>query len=210
MKKFHPALIIFTILLLVFGLGKIVVAYLFALVVHEFAHAIVAYKLGYKLKNFFLLPYGACLSYQDIFFDDDEIKIASAGPVASFLTGMITIAIWWIFPLSYALTYEFAIANFALCVFNLLPAFPLDGARVFICLISNHMQKKKAFKITLIFNYVLSALFLVVFIISCFYAVNFNFLYICLFLIIGSFDGILQGKYFPIYKLDKQKNLQKV
>lgn len=209
MKKFHPAFSVFAIVLLVAGYGLVFVLYLLAIIIHEFAHAIVAKKLGYKLNAIYLMPYGASLTYQDIFCGMDELYIAIAGPIASLLVGFITVAFWWIFPSSYAFTQTFALCNFALAIFNFLPAFPLDGGRVLINLLAEKMPRKKALKIAMIFNYVFVGMFFVLFVISCFGKVNFNFLIIGLFLIFGVFEGFFQAKYFPIYQFDKQKMLDK-
>lgn len=209
LKKLHPAFLVFSIIILCFGYGLFFLLYLFAIVIHEFAHAIVARRLGYKMQNFYLMPYGACLQYQDIFAENDELKIAIAGPIASLLTGFITVAIWWIFPETYNFTENFAIANFALAIFNFLPAFPLDGGRVLINILSESMPRKKGLKIAIIFNYIFTGIFLILFIISIFVKTNFNFLIIAIFLFLGVFDGIFQGKYQPIYIQDKTKMLSK-
>lgn len=208
-KKFHPAFLVFSIVILICGYGLFFLLYLCAIIIHESAHALVAKRLGYKLENFYLMPYGACLQYQDIFAENDELKIALAGPVASLIAGFITVAVWWIFPETYNFTENFAIANFALAIFNFLPAFPLDGGRVLINLLSEKMPRKKGLKIAIIFNYIFSGMFLILFITSIFIKINFNFLIIAIFLFLGIFDGIFQGRYQPVYNQNKQKMLQR-
>jgi stage IV sporulation protein FB len=209
MKKLHPAFFVFIVIILFLGRARLLLIYFFALILHECAHALVASRLGYRLKNLYLMPYGACLMYQDIFFEDDELKIAVAGPIASLGFALLTMALWWIYPAIYSVTYEFVVANFALAFFNLLPAFPLDGARIFINIVSEKIERKKAFKLTTIFNYVFCAIFLFAFVISFFTKVNFNFLLIALFLFIGVFDGYFQAKYFNIYQVDKSRFLKR-
>ncbi len=209
MKKLHPAFFIFVVLLLFLGRLNLLVTYFFALVLHEAAHAIVARKLGYKLKNLYLMPYGACLMYQDIFFEDDEFKIAIAGPLASLAVALFTMAFWWVFPVIYSFTYKFVVANLALAFFNFLPAFPLDGARILINLLSTKIERKKAFKLTLILNYFFSGLFALLFVLTMFKNANFNFIIIALFLLIGAFDGFFQARYFNIYQINKTKFLKR-
>lgn len=209
MKKIHPAFILIVLLFLFFGKFFMVVSFLLALIVHEFAHAFIARKLGYKLKNLSLLPYGACLMYQDIFTNDDELYIAIAGPFISFLTAVLAISFWWVVPTTYFFTYNFVVFSFALGVFNLLPAFPLDGARILISLLENKMPRKKAFSITVVFNYVFSIIFLLSFIISIFKTINFNFLLISIFLILGIFENNFQAKYIKAYNINKTKYLNK-
>lgn len=196
-------------LFLFFGKFFLVVSFLLTLAIHEFAHAFVARKLGYKLKNLSLMPYGACLMYQDIFTNDDEFYIAIAGPFINFLMAVLAIAFWWIAPVTFFITYDFVVFNFALGVFNLLPAFPLDGARILMSLLQKKMPRKNAFSITVIFNYIFFAIFCLGFIVSIFNAINFNFLLIAIFLILGVIDSSFQAKYMKAYNFDKTKYLNK-
>ena len=166
------------------------------MLLHELAHAHVARKLGYKLNKVYLLPYGACLSFEEFAFNGtDEIKIAIAGPIANVLLIFITVALWWIFPFSYLFTYSFVISNFSLALFNLLPAFPLDGGRVLAGLINKKYKRSFTFKVVILFNLVVSLLFFILFIISLFYGVNFSFGIIAIFLFVGIIEGKFQGKY---------------
>ena len=210
MKIFHPAFLVFMIVLLIFGYGFLAVVYLMALVFHELGHALVAKKFGYKLKSFYLMPYGACLSYEEhVFLENEEFLIAIAGPLMNLFLCLICIALWWIFPVMYALTLDFASANFFLALLNFLPAFPLDGGRILLANLSNKMDRKKAIKISLIFNYVFCFIFIFVFIISCFNKINFSFLIMAIFLFLSVFDGKFQGKYQRIFSQDKSKILKK-
>ncbi len=211
MKKIHPAFFVFAVILLIFGYGLIFLVYLIAVIFHEFGHAIVASKLGYKLKNFYLMPYGACLSYEDFgFLESDEILIAIAGPLINVILGVIGISLWWIFPSSYLYTQNFVTINFVLAIFNFLPAFPLDGGRVLLATMSKNMPRNKAIKITLCFNYVFCIMFLILFFVSIFTLINFNFLIVALFLFISVFGGKFHGKYEHVYSFDKMKFLEKV
>lgn len=210
MKKLHPAFLVFSCVLLIFGYGLSVLTYLLVVFLHEMGHSIVAKKLGYTLDNFYLMPYGACLSYKEYFFlEKDEFLIAIAGPLTSLFSALLVIALWWIFPVTYIYTEFFVTASLVLAIFNFLPAFPLDGARIFISLASPTISRSKAIKITLILNYVFSGLFVLMFFISIFIKVNFNFLIIALFLILGIIDGKFQGKYQNLLSFDKSNLLEK-
>ena len=213
LKKFpiHPS---FFLLFLWFLINNSILSFLsftFVVLCHEFGHFIVSKKLGYKLNYFCITPYGVNLNYKEKFFDsEDEIKIAVAGPLSSFILSVLFLAIWWIFPVVYNFTYVIALQSFLLGIFNLLPCYPLDGGRVLCELLTKQMQRKKAVKLTTILNYFFSSILFILFILSCFYNFNPTFLLSAIFLLLGNMDIMQEGKYSPIYLYDKKvKNFSK-
>lgn len=198
--RIHPATYIFFALLVLTGYAKILLPSFLAVVFHELAHAFVAKRLGYKLNKIYILPYGACASFKEFAFKaEDEIKIAIAGPLCNFALILFCVAFWWIFPVSYLYTYLFVISNFSIAIFNLLPAFPLDGARVFIGFLSLKNKRNFALKFVSIFNVVISFVLFLLFAVSIFFQTNFSFAIISIFLFVSNFDGKFQGKYSPIF-----------
>lgn len=214
MKNFriHPATWFFLFLLMVTGFSSVIIPYLFAITFHELAHAFVAKKLGYGLSKVWILPYGACVSFDDYTFKpEDEIKIAIAGPLINVLFIVLTVMLWWIFPVTYVYTYTFVISNFSIALFNLLPAFPLDGGRILSSILKTKYKSKSVYRIICILNFVFSVIFLLIFIISCFYGINFSFGIISIFLFMGIIDGHFQGKYEPLLlQIKKKKQITSV
>ena len=99
---------------------------------HEFGHYYVAKKLGYKLSNFVIAPYGVCLNYKEKYFSHkDEILIAIAGPLVNVILSIICTALWWVFPEFYGFSYDFVMQSLMLGLFNLLTFYPHDGGRIF-------------------------------------------------------------------------------
>lgn len=108
-----------------------------SLVLHELAHSIVARSFGLSVGGITLFVFGGVAELEQEPRDPrSEFLIAIAGPIMSFflaaffflasqlaLTGDTTNVIFA--SLSYL-----ALINFILAVFNLIPAFPLDGGRV--------------------------------------------------------------------------------
>lgn len=205
--RIHPATYIFVLILILTGFWAVVIPYLLSVVLHEFGHAIMAKKLGYRLNKIYLLPYGACLSFDEFAFEPtDEIKIALAGPLTNIILIVFCLCLWWLFPSSYVWTYSFVISNFSIAIFNLLPAFPLDGGRVLVGLMSIKNKRKTAFKIAVIFNIVFACVLFALFLVSFFVGINFSFGLLAIFLFFGIIEGRFQGKYSPLlYEFSSNK-----
>lgn len=197
--RIHPATFLFLILLLITGYGSVLIPYMISIIIHELSHATVAKKLGYCLDKIWILPYGASISFKEHFFNpEDEVKIAIAGPLSNVILLVLTVSLWWIFPPSYVHTYSFAISNFSIAAFNLLPAFPLDGGRVLNSILKTKLKASVATKISTALNFFFSVCFLILFVISCFHTINFSFGLVAVFLFIGIIEGFFQGTYYPI------------
>lgn len=198
MKKFkiHPISILIWIWLFLFLGLKSAISYLVAISLHEYAHYFIAKRLGYSLSRFALSPYGAELSYAGQDIDcRDEIKIALAGPCVNLLSSLLIVGVWWVFPATNFFTEDFVFVSMILALFNLLPAYPLDGGRVFVNLFSLFFDKKNARKITVIFNVILSVFFFAMFFICCFSNFNPSLLLFAVFLTVGCLDLFESSKF---------------
>lgn len=108
-----------------------------SIVVHEFAHSLVARMYGIHMRGITLFIFGGVAEMADEPPSAvAEFWVAIAGPVASVLialgsAGLATAAMAAGSPSPiYAILWFVAFMNGSLVVFNLLPAFPLDGGRV--------------------------------------------------------------------------------
>lgn len=192
----HITFILFACVLVYFGQSFLFLNYLIVMFIHELSHAFVARKLGYNIKNIKLIPFGICLNINSVnILPKDEIKIALAGPIINFFLALCTIALWWIFPESYNYTYLFCYANFITGVFNLIPAFPLDGGRVLLSFLKLKSSSKKAVKVSKLFNIIIAIFLFCVFIYSCFTNINLTYFFVCLCVLSGIFEKNNHLKY---------------
>jgi Zn-dependent protease/CBS domain-containing protein len=113
---------------------------LFACVVlHEFGHILAARRYGISASEVTLLPIGGVASLQRLPSDPaEELVVALAGPAVNLVIGLVLIAalgsphpgdLAQIDDPNLSLLGRLAIANVFLAVFNLIPAFPMDGGR---------------------------------------------------------------------------------
>ena len=118
-------------------LGLITTILFFASVLlHELAHAFVARMEGIGILDIILHPFGGMARmHREPDTPRAEFRIAIAGPAASFLIGLVFLALMSgsnalgtkaLSPLFFLLFFS----NILLAVFNLFPGYPLDGGRV--------------------------------------------------------------------------------
>ena len=120
-----------------------------SLIIHELGHAIVARRQGIEVNRIELFMFGGLTQMsRDSQTPAEELKIAAAGPLGTALVVLICLGLdlaivgpsklWHairlsgtihITPVLMALSWLF-LMNVVILVFNLVPAFPLDGGRI--------------------------------------------------------------------------------
>lgn len=144
--------------------GVIVTLLLFVIVVlHELGHAFTALEFDVPIKQIILLPIGGVAQMARMPDEPrEELLVALAGPAVNFVLGIVLWGIARAIGLSLApremlrslqgmgalepsaiFQYVFA-ANLFLGVFNLLPAFPMDGGRVLRALLASWLEYGRA------------------------------------------------------------------
>ena len=124
-----------------------------SVLVHEFAHSLIARRVGVAVKEIELLPIGG-VSKMDRIPDrpGDEVAIAAAGPLTSLLIGLGALAVaamvqadvWPPDVYGGALLQRLGWLNLLLAGFNLIPALPLDGGRVLRAVVERRVGPTRA------------------------------------------------------------------
>ncbi|MEM2902166.1 MAG: site-2 protease family protein [Candidatus Bathyarchaeia archaeon] len=120
---------------------------LLSVVIHELCHSIVAIKLGLPIKRITLFFLGGAAEMaEEPKRPDVEFKMALVGPLSSFAIAALFGGLWYIFK-TVSLSVELlaiaqygAVINLILGGFNLLPAFPMDGGRIFRSIAWKYMR----------------------------------------------------------------------
>jgi len=123
---------------------------------HELGHSYVAKKHGTNIQSITLFLFGGVSSMEEIPRNPKtELKMAVAGPAVSLLIGSTLIIIYEFlktgssyFPGEPVLRFIYLVGfiNIILCIFNLIPAFPMDGGRVLRAWFAERMSYIKATK----------------------------------------------------------------
>lgn len=114
------------------GLAAKALAVFGAVLLHEFAHALAALALGFKVREIELLPFGGVARIDRLgeAGSSREMLIAAAGPIISLvLAAFMYIGIEMLPAWSAEFSFFYQV-NLMLAAFNLIPGLPLDGGRI--------------------------------------------------------------------------------
>lgn len=135
-------------------MGIIASILLFAsILIHELSHSYIAQKNNIIIKKITLFIFGGVAQLtREPDSAKVELKIAVAGPISSIILAAIFFIISSVFAphgvysnkIVFELFRYLFLINIILAAFNLVPAFPLDGGRIFrafIWMLTNNMEK---------------------------------------------------------------------
>lgn len=140
---------------------QLYVLILFACVVmHEYGHALMARRFGNQTKDILLTPIGGIARLEGISEKPiHEFWIAIAGPMVNIVIAIVLAFVLWLTGHGAFWNIDFnngdesfltnlipllLMSNIVLALFNLIPAFPMDGGRVLRALLATRWPRYKA------------------------------------------------------------------
>ncbi|MCR1951834.1 MULTISPECIES: site-2 protease family protein [unclassified Clostridium] len=139
--------------------------FIFALIwvfLHELAHILVALRFGCKFYNMEFHVFGMKAELIDIdsLKENQKIMVYLSGA----LLNIVLAIFFYIININYNSSFieTSMYLNIGLAVFNLLPAYPLDGSRILEIILSKKILFKKAQKIISIVSFSIAALFIII------------------------------------------------
>jgi Zn-dependent protease/predicted transcriptional regulator len=151
-----------------------------SVVLHELGHALVARGSGIPAKGIILLPIGGITILDEVHAIPDplnawkrDIRVAVAGPLVNLgiaaISALVILSVMPGFPLLAkplvhlsALVRSLVWVNVYLGLFNLLPAYPMDGGRALRAMFSRRMDMVQATQRAVRIGQVFSTLFMMV------------------------------------------------
>nr|WP_321247871.1 site-2 protease family protein [uncultured Psychroserpens sp.] len=176
-----------------------VLAVFLCVVLHELGHALTAKRFGVKTEKITLLPIGGMASFDKIpESPKQEFLIVIAGPLVNVV---IAILLYFIIPVkelfnqsftdAYGIFASFSFQNFlfflfivnvGLVIFNMIPAFPMDGGRLLRALLAMKINRAKATQIASGIGQFIAVVFLLIGLLY-----NPFLIFIALFIFLGAY-----------------------
>ena len=132
----------------------IVVVFFVCVVLHELGHSFMAMRFGVGVRRILLMPIGGMAEFDSIPREPTrEFLITLAGPAVNFV---LALGLWLLVRrlpdeipmISYgAFADQLLGANLVMGCFNLIPAFPMDGGRIFRAMLASRMPYLRATRI---------------------------------------------------------------
>lgn len=138
--------LLLTVSLSLAGYFKEVVVLFGVILAHELGHAYMARRLQLAVTEVELTPVGGIAKLEDSLGADPmvELKVAMAGPAVNLMLILIILGYNSVHPIETGLLRLLLQSNLFLGAFNLLPALPLDGGRIFRALLSQSVGYRQA------------------------------------------------------------------
>jgi Zn-dependent protease/CBS domain-containing protein len=154
-----------------------IIALFLCVLLHEFGHSLVAQRLGIEIHSITLLPIGGVSNLESLPEKTaDEVKISVAGPLVSVVLALFFFGVGLLLgavpsPPADLFTgigsvgqffFYLGYLNAVLALFNLLPAFPLDGGRILRGLLATRLGAVRATDVSSVVGQVFAAAFFLI------------------------------------------------
>ena len=145
---FHPIFLFTLLVFILIGRFRFIIYFMLLILVHELGHVLMSLLFKWKIDKIIILPFGGLTKYNELI---------NRPLIQEFLVGISGILLQIIF---YKFTYDyinykyFSFINYFIIIFNLLPIYPLDGAKILNNLFNVITTFKNSILLTVIVSYI--------------------------------------------------------
>ncbi|SFU67052.1 stage IV sporulation protein FB [Clostridium sp. DSM 8431] len=178
MKKKTKIFLLEFLILIVIGsfYSKLLISFIWA-ILHEMAHIFIARYYDVKLGDIEINVTGVSTygyELEDLNYKK-RIRVFLAGPLFNFISALLLIILYQIFDLSSI--KDCLSINVTLALFNMMPAYPLDGVNIYEILLSQKLLYKKTKDILTCLSFIVSGVCIILFLMSLYiHKINISFL----------------------------------
>ncbi len=209
--RLHFTFLLMLIFLVIVGVGEKqsgpqTALYVFAIfasvMLHELAHVTVAWLFGIRTLEIVMFPIGGISRLERLPKASQELWVALAGPLLNLAAGFALLASQYEFlplealrePTDANLLQRIAVGNVLIGLFNLLPAYPMDGGRILRSIVSFYKPEDVASQLAATMGKTLAVGILLFGLLSS----NFALVFVSLFVYLGAMQegNASRGKLF--------------
>lgn len=157
----------------VLSFGGIFCVLTFSIIGHELAHSFVAKILGYETRNIAMFIFGGMAVLKGNPTRKEEACISFAGPLFNFALAIIISALSYCAKdlgpddsILFMLSFSYFV-NIVIAFFNMIPAYPMDGGRIFRAAMCHFYSEEYAEEITYKAGKFFAVLFAIISLVTC-------------------------------------------
>lgn len=177
------------------SIAKILIIYV-NVILHEYGHALTARYYNIKVNDIVIHIVGGAANIEEDITKEKEFWITLFGPLVNFIICLICLPfILYEIDIHDIIKFIF-MSNFILFIFNMIPAWPLDGGRILRSLLSFKFTELAVVNITVTFSQILAIIVPIIVYLKVGFSLNIIFIFCFVFI------------YSTIYKREKIKSIK--
>lgn len=145
---FHPLFLICILIFISIGYFRFISYFMLLIMIHELGHILISGIFKWNIDKIIILPFGGLTKFNEIINRPliEEFLIAIAG--------IIFQMIFFVISKDYIQYKYFSIINYFILIFNLIPIYPLDGAKILNIIFNKLTSFKNSMILTVIISYI--------------------------------------------------------
>lgn len=143
----HPIFLLTTFIFILMGRFKFILYFMLLILIHELGHILMSLVFKWNINKIIILPFGGLTKY------DQLINTPIIEEFLVSISGLLMQAFFYIIIKGYIDYKYFYLIHYFIIIFNLLPIYPLDGAKILNVLFNKITSFKNSILLTVTISY---------------------------------------------------------